>query len=93
MWDLSSLTMPPAVEGGFCYFFFNFFFNIQFIYFGDAGSSLLFRIFSSCGEQGPLSSCCVRASHRDGLLWSTGARALRLQPLSHVGSVAAIPGL
>ena len=34
--------------------------------FGCAGSSLLHRLFSSCSEQGLLSSCGVRASHFDG---------------------------
>ena len=31
--------------------------------FGCAESSLLYRLFSSCGELGPLSSCSAQASH------------------------------
>ena len=34
--------------------------------FGCAGSSLLHTAFSSCGEQGRLSSCGARASHCGG---------------------------
>ena len=46
------------------------FFN-NFIYFylsisGCAGSSLMCRLFSSCGEQGLLSTCGVQASHCGG---------------------------
>ena len=37
-----------------------------FTYLGCAGSSLLHRFFSSCGEWGLLSSCCARASHCGG---------------------------
>ena len=36
---------------------------IYFFIYGSAGSWLLFGLFSSCGEQGPLSSCRARASH------------------------------
>ena len=46
-----------------------FFFLIILLYLfilGCSGSSLLQGPFSSCGEQGPLSSCCMRASHCDG---------------------------
>ena len=45
---------------------FPFFLKIHFIYvfvFGHAGSSWLLKRFSSCGEQGLLSSCGVQASH------------------------------
>ena len=46
---------------------------ILFIYFGCAGSSLLLRLFSACGEWGLLSSCSAQAS-RGG--FSRGAQAL-----------------
>ena len=36
--------------------------------FGCAESSLLFGLFSSCGEQGPLSSCSAWTSHGGGFL-------------------------
>ena len=42
--------------------------------FGCAGSSLLCRLFSSCGKQGLLSSCGVQASHCSGFS-CCGARA------------------
>ena len=43
--------------------------------FDGTGSSLLRKLFSSCGKQGLLSSCGVWASHRGGFShW--GARAL-----------------
>ena len=52
------------------------------LFFGAAGSSLLFGLFSSCGEPGLLSSCSgARASHCSGLSYC-GAWAL-----GHVGSV------
>ena len=45
----------------------HFYINIyNFTYFGCAGSSLLRGLFSSCSEQGLLSSCGVRASHFGG---------------------------
>ena len=37
------------------------------IYFGCSGCLLLCGFFSSCGKQGPLSSCRVQASHCGGL--------------------------
>ena len=43
--------------------------------FGCAGSSLLCRPLSSCGEQGLLSSCSEWASHCGGVS-SCGAQAL-----------------
>jgi len=46
--------------------------------FGSTGPSLLCGLFSSCGEQGPLSSFGAQASHWDGV--SCGARVL-----GHVG--------
>ena len=39
-----------------------FFFNFIIVIFCYAGSSLLHGLFSSCGEQGLLSSCDVQAS-------------------------------
>ena len=45
--------------------------------FGCAGSLLLHGPFSSCGEQGLLSSCSVRASHCGGF-FCCGAQALQL---------------
>ena len=54
--------------------------------FGCAESSLLSRIFSSCGEQGLLSSCSVQLSHSSGFsyghwlwgVWSSVVVAHRL---------------
>ena len=45
--------------------------NLYFIYLfiyclGCSGPLLLFRLFSSCGEWGLLSSCSARASHCGG---------------------------
>ena len=58
--------------------------------FGCAGSSLLYMHcctpFSSCGEQGPMSSCGTRASHCSGF-------SRRAQALEHVGSVVVAHGL
>ena len=57
--------------------------------FGWAGSSLLHRLFPSCGEWGLLSGCCASAScslRRLLLLRSTGSRAWGLsspQALEH----------
>ena len=56
------------------FFFFNFY-----VVLGCAGSSLLHRSFSSCSEQGLLSSCSAWASHRRGFS-CCGARSLE-----HVG--------
>ena len=38
-------------------------FSFSFLFFGFAGSLLLHKLFSSCGMQGLLSSCCAWASH------------------------------
>ena len=46
--------------GLICIFFF--FFNYMYVFFGCADSPLLLRLFSSCPEQGLLSSRRVRAS-------------------------------
>ena len=65
---------------------------ISFIFFFRcAGSSLLHRLFSSCGrEQGVLLGCGAPASHCDGFSCCVGAQGFRapwLQQLGHVGSV------
>ena len=56
-------------------------FHYYYYYFFDyAGSSLMCGLFSSCREQGLLSSCNVGASHCGGFsFWSTGSRMRRLQ--------------
>ena len=46
------------------------FFKFLFV-FGCAGSLLLCRLSSSCGEQGLLSSCRARASQRGGCFYGT----------------------
>ena len=51
--------------------------------FGSAGSSLLCRLFCSCGDQGLLASCGARAQW----LWLLGSRA-QTQNLCHTGLVA-----
>ena len=64
--------------------------NIIFIYlliFSYAGSSLLCRLFSSCREQGPLSSRSVGASHCGGFS-CCGAQALGLAGFSSCSSQA-----
>ena len=55
--------------------------------FGSAGSSLLHRLFSSCGEQGLLPNCDVRASHCGGCCCCR-ARALGCVGFSSCGSQA-----
>ena len=68
---------------GMCFHFsdltINFFLNVYLFIFGYAGSSLLCRPFSSCGELGLLSSGGVWASHLGGFscgrawaLWGVG---------------------
>ena len=47
------------------------------------------RVFSSCGKQGPLSSCSAMGFS----LQSTGSGTLRLQQLQRVGSVAVAQGV
>ena len=57
----------------FHYYYYYYFFDY-------AGSSLMCGLFSSCREQGLLSSCNVGASHCGGFsFWSTGSRMRRLQ--------------
>ena len=67
-------TMPTDWHRfGFCLFQ-----NFVYLFvFGCAGSSLLLRLFSPCGEQGPPPSCHAWASHCGGLslqhgLWGRG---------------------
>ena len=64
-----------------------------FICFGCAGSLLLHRFSSSCGEQGLLSSCSAHASHCDGFSCGALDLGLVLQELWHVGSVDVVPRL
>ena len=53
------------------FFSFLFFFNFIFV----LSLCCYVRAFSSCDEQGLLSSCGVWACHRSGFsLWSTGSR-------------------
>ena len=55
--------------------------------FGCAGSSLLCRLLSSCGEQGLPSSCSEWASHCSGFSFC-GAQSLR-----HLDLIAVARGL
>ena len=58
----------------------SFFFFFSLLIFGYAGSLLRHKLFSGCGEQGLLSSCSVRASHRGGSsCCSAQAVALEIQ--------------
>ena len=56
-----------------------YFFKLYLLIFGHAGSWLPHRLFSSCGDQGLLSSCNVQPSHCGGL------SCLRAQALRHAG--------
>ena len=60
--------------------------NVSYIYIGCTGSWLLRGIFSSCGQQGLLSSCGARASHCGGFF--CGARALEYVDFSSCSSQA-----
>ena len=51
-------------HGSFLFLCFKF---CLFLYFGCAGFPSLQGLFCSCGEQGPLSSCCAWASHGGGI--------------------------
>ena len=55
------------------------FFFLSVFVLGCAGSSLLLRLFSSCGEQGLLFIVVPRLL----LLWSTGSREHRLSSVMH----------
>ena len=57
-------------------------------FFGSTGSSLLCGLFSSCGEQGLLSSSGAQASHCDGV--SCGARVLGHVGFSSCGAQASL---
>ena len=66
------------------------FFIILFIHlfiFGCARSSLVRRLFSSCGKWALLSRCGVRAFHCGGFSWC------KAPGLGHEGSVVVVPGL
>ena len=62
------------------------YFKYYLFIFGCAGSSLLLRLFSSCGEQGLLSSCAAQAACWLLLLQSVGSRVPGLQELQFPGS-------
>ena len=66
---------------------FFFFFLINLFIFGYTGSSLLCGLFSSCSEQGLLSSCNVSAFHFDGLC-CCGAQPLGCTGFSSCSSQA-----
>ena len=66
--------------------------------FGWAGSWLLLRLSSPCGEQGPLPSGCARASHCGGLplqhsLWGMKASVVAAPGVLGIGSVVVKHGL
>ena len=71
-----------------------FLFLWSYLYFGCAGSSLLCKLFSSCGKQRLLSVLSAWASHGSGL-YCCGAGARGCVGFSHwsVGSVAVAQGL
>ena len=60
-------------------------FSKKYLFIGCAGSSLLCRLFSSCGQPGLLSRCGAQV-----LLWLSCCRA---QALRHTGSVVTAPAL
>ena len=64
------------------------YFKIIYLFTGSAGSSLLHGLFSSCGEQGLLSSCnaspCCRAE---------APRCMGFSSCGHADSVIVVPGL
>ena len=75
--DTSQIGPPSDVIQTPLLFFFNNF--IYLLIFDCAGSSLPGRLFSSCSETGPLSSCGVQASHCGGrsccTAWALGVWA------------------
>ena len=85
----SNISNHPQLLGAFTYLFFIIvlYLFIEKFEEGSAGSSLLLRLFSSCREQGLLSSCSVRASHCSAFS-CCGAQAL-----GHQGFIVAVPGL
>ena len=78
-WESSGTSWHSDVNNFFnvCLFII---FNVYLFIIGCAGSSLLYRLFSSCGEEGPPSSCDVQASHWGDLF--CGAQALGCAGLS-----------
>ena len=84
----SQLLLTPSTRSLHLGFGFVLFFNIcMIIYFGIAGSSLLHRLFSSCGEWALICSCGAWASHRSGFP-CCGAQALGHTGFSHCGTWA-----
>ena len=77
--ELDLVGLPGMVWQPFCPPFL--FLNIILFIFSCAGSLLLSGLFSSCGKQGLLSSCSVRASHCGGF-FCCGAQAI-----GHMGSI------
>ena len=72
---------------GVCFIIINFLFLFIYLFvFGCAGSSLLHGLFSSCGQQGLLSSWSMQASYRAD--FSCGVRVLGDAGFSNCGSQA-----
>ena len=80
-------TIVPHGKPVYMYCFPPLFKNVYLFIFGCAGSLLLHRIFSSCGERGLLSSCSAQASP------CCRFSCYRAQVLGHMGSVAEASGL
>ena len=82
-------------ENGFCFLFIKIILFIYVFVFDSAGSSLLWRLFSNCGNWCLLSSCGAWTSHCRGFSCcrARGFRARRLQYLRHMGSVIVASGL
>ena len=57
------MEFSSNLSGATVLFFFNMVLFILFFWHGCAGSLLLRGLFSSCGEQGLLSSCVAQAAH------------------------------
>ena len=69
-----------------------FFFSFLFIYlFGCTGSSFLHSAFSSCGEQGLLSSCGAQASHCSSFSCCSSVQLLSRVRLFATPWIAALP--
>ena len=62
-------------------------------WFGCAGSSLLLRLLSSCGEQGLLSSAVCRLPAVAAGLVQHGRSGTRASVAVHMGSAAVVPGV
>ena len=78
-----------------CFLFIKIILFIYVFVFDSAGSSLLWRLFSNCGNWCLLSSCGAWTSHCRGFSCcrARGFRACGLQYLRHMGSVIEAPGL